>query len=197
MHKQSRVHFTVAAALIVAAAAGPRAASRSIDRQSSTLTVHVGKAGLFSAFADDHVVAAAIASGTMSDEDPLAIKLAVTTADLRIVDPNLDPGTRAEVLARMLGSDVLDAARFPEITFESTTIHAQGADRFSVTGRLTIHGTSREVTTSATRVDRRYQGEFRIKQTDFGIAPIRIAGGTVRVKDELRIRFDIVPEPAR
>jgi hypothetical protein len=31
-----------------------------------------------------------------------------------------------------------------------------------------------------------------LKQTDFGITPISIGGGTVKVKNELRIDFDIV-----
>ena len=40
-----------------------------------------------------------------------------------------------------------------------------------------------------------------LKQTDYGITPISVAGGAVKVKDELNIDFDIVtkstatPEP--
>jgi hypothetical protein len=29
----------------------------------------------------------------------------------------------------------------------------------------------------------------------FGISPIRIVGGTVKVKDEVKIEFDILPVP--
>jgi hypothetical protein len=35
-----------------------------------------------------------------------------------------------------------------------------------------------------------------LRQTDYGIAPISVAGGTVKVKDELKIDFDIVTRPA-
>jgi hypothetical protein len=38
-----------------------------------------------------------------------------------------------------------------------------------------------------------YRGEAHIRQRDFGIQPIRIAGGTISVKDDLRIAFDIAP----
>jgi hypothetical protein len=31
-----------------------------------------------------------------------------------------------------------------------------------------------------------------LKQSAFGIEPIRIAGGTVKVKDEVKVEFDIV-----
>jgi hypothetical protein len=40
-------------------------------------------------------------------------------------------------------------------------------------------------------VDGRYRGEAKIQQRDFGIEPIRVAGGTIQVKDELKIEFDI------
>ena len=36
-----------------------------------------------------------------------------------------------------------------------------------------------------------YVGSARIKQTEFGIKPVKVAGGTVKVKDELHIDFDI------
>jgi hypothetical protein len=38
-----------------------------------------------------------------------------------------------------------------------------------------------------------YRGSVRIKQRDYGITPISIAGGTVKVKDELSIELEIVP----
>jgi hypothetical protein len=33
-----------------------------------------------------------------------------------------------------------------------------------------------------------------LKQSDFGIRPISIVGGTVKVKDELKVEFDVVPQ---
>ena len=41
----------------------------------------------------------------------------------------------------------------------------------------------------------RYIGSTHLKQTDFGITPVRIAGGTVKVKDEVEMSFEIVPTP--
>src|SRR4029453_18652565 len=41
-----------------------------------------------------------------------------------------------------------------------------------------------------------YVGTAQLKQSDFGIKPIRIAGGTVRVKDELRLEFNIQLAPS-
>ena len=40
-----------------------------------------------------------------------------------------------------------------------------------------------------TRENDAYVGAVRIKQTEFGIQPIKIAGGVVKLKGELEIHF--------
>ena len=42
-----------------------------------------------------------------------------------------------------------------------------------------------------TRENDAYVGAVRIKQTEFGIQPIKIGGGVVKVKDELEIHFQV------
>jgi hypothetical protein len=44
---------------------------------------------------------------------------------------------------------------------------------------------------NVTREGEAYIGTVSIKQTEFGIQPIKIAGGVVRVKDELKINFKV------
>jgi polyisoprenoid-binding protein YceI len=166
--------------------------TRPIDAERSTLTVFVYKSGFFSAFADDHVIRAPIASGSVSAEAPLRVAISVRSANLKVLDPGLSTGKRAEVQARMLGPEVLDSAKYPDIVFTSTEIKSTGADRWAVTGRLTLHGVTREITFSVTQKDGRYRGTTVLKQRDFGIEPISIVGGTVKVKDELKVEFDIV-----
>ncbi|MGB2715715.1 MAG: YceI family protein [Vicinamibacterales bacterium] len=186
------VRGLMAAALSVApAGAGPQNGVRPIDVQHSKLTVFVYKGGVLSAFGDDHVISAPISSGTISLATVPAISLVVSAADLVVLDPGLDAEKRAEVRSRMLGPEVLDTMRFPTIKFESTRIESTGSNRWTVAGQLTIRGTTRPITFSAARVSNRYRGEARVRQRDFGIEPIRIAAGTVRVKDELKIEFEI------
>jgi len=181
----------VLAAALAASASPLLAETRPINVNDSTLTVFVYKSGLFSAFADNHIVKAPIASGSISDAAPLSVELTVHSADLRVLDPDLSADKRADVQARMLSADVLDVAKYPEIVFASTAIESSGADRWNVTGRLTIHSRTRSITFPVARMNGRYRGEVTIKQRDFGIEPIRIAGGAVKVKDELKIQFDI------
>ena len=185
-----RRHLVAAAVFGVWALSPVPAAAGPIDVRHSKLTVFVYKAGLFSAFADNHVINAPIASGTIATASR-AIELVVNAADLVPLDPDLDQAKRAEVRTRMLGVEVLDTARFPTIKFVSSAIEPTGSDRWNVSGSLTIRGVTRTVTFPVVRSDGRYRGETRIRQTDFGIKPIRIAGGTVSVRDELKIEFEI------
>ena len=61
-----------------------------------------------------------------------------------------------------------------------------------MTGDLSLHGAARPLTFAVVRGDGRLRGTVSIRQRDSGIQPISIAGGTVKVKGELRIEFAIV-----
>jgi len=183
--------FTLALSVSVLSAQA-FADNRPIDAEHSTVTVLVFKSGLFSALADDHVIKAPIASGSISEDQPLAVSMTIHAADLRVLDPGLSEKRRAEVQTRMLGPEVLDVAQFAEIRFASTRVDPSGPERWQVTGRLTIRDHERTMTFPVTRSNGKYVGEAVIKQRDFGIEPIKVAGGTVKVKDELRVQFEIV-----
>jgi polyisoprenoid-binding protein YceI len=186
--------IAIAALAAVAATAGVRAENHPIDVGRSTLTVFAYKSGLFSAFADDHVIQAPIAGGSISTEAPLAVEIGVRSASLKVLDPNMSADKRDEVQTRMLSAEVLDSAKYPDITFSSTAVEPAGPDRWTVTGRLSIHGETREMRFPVARQGERYRGTVVVKQRDFGIQPISIVGGTVKVKDELKIEFDIVAQ---
>jgi YceI-like protein len=185
--------FVMAAvALVAIGSVSLRSEARPIDVEQSKVTVLVYKSGLFSALADDHIITAPIARGSISEDPPLSVEVLIRAAELRVLDPKLSPDRRTDVQARMIGPEVLDVARFPEITFASTSIEPAGGDRWTVTGRLTIRGESKTISFPVRRENNRYRGEVAIKQRDFGIEPIRIAAGAVKVKDELKIQFEIV-----
>src|SRR5262249_37331704 len=117
----------------------------------------------------------------------------VHSKDLEVIDPDLAADKRREVQTRMLGPEVLDVDAYPQITFASTAVQPNGADRWTVEGDLAIHGKTKRVSFDAARSSGTYRGSVRIRQRDFGITPISIGGGTVKVKDELLIEFVIVP----
>lgn len=188
----ARTPLLLAALFSLASTVSVRSESRSIDPARSTLDVFVYKSGLFSALADNHVIRALIDEGRINDTGDLAMELTVKSAGLTVMDPGLSADKRAEVATRMHGPDVLDSATYPTIHFVSERITPGGPSQWRVAGALTLHGVSRPVGGLVTLKDGHYRGSMSIRQRDFGIQPISIAGGAVKVKDELRIAFDIV-----
>ncbi len=170
--------------------------SRPVDVRSSRVTVYAYRAGIFGGFGDNHEIAAPITEGSL-DESARRITLRFDARQMRVLDPKLSPDKRAEVQQRMLGPEVLDVAHFPEIVFESTSVQQQAGGPLLVNGTLRLHGQTHPVVGTATQTAGGYRGTFKLKQRDFGIQPVSIAGGTVKVKDELSIEFEIHPAASR
>jgi polyisoprenoid-binding protein YceI len=190
MHKFLLVFFLPILGLGVASAADS-AAQRIIDTDKSVLTVHVFKSGLFSGFAHDHEISAPIQEGSFESADP-SVQLAVDARKLRVVDKDVSEKDRAEIQQTMLGPKVLDSEKFPEIRFRSTSVERLAAGKWLVHGDLTVHGQTAPVNVDVIEENGRYRGTAELKQKDFGITPISLGGGTVKVKNELRVEFDIV-----
>ena len=172
------------------------AAGRPIDTEQSTITVHVFTGGLFAGFGDNHEIRGAVKRGTINDSNPADVHIVVDAASFRVLDPGASPKNRAAVQMRMLGPDVLDVSRFPEILFDSESAEPGEAGGWTVRGHLTLHGQTRPLTTTVSGAHGHYRGTLALKQSDFGIAPIKVAGGAVKVKDQLTIDFDIVTQSA-
>jgi polyisoprenoid-binding protein YceI len=179
---------------VVSARAG--AAARPIDTELSTITVHVFSGGLLAGLGDNHEIHGAVKRGTINDSNPAEVHIVVDAASFRVLDPGASAKNRAAVQMRMLGPDVLDVNRFPEILFDSESAERSEAGAWTVRGQLTLHGQARPLTTTVSGAQGHYKGSLALKQSDFGIAPIRVAGGAVKVKDQLTIDFDIVAPPA-
>jgi len=168
-----------------------------IDLAASKITVHVEKQGLFAAFAHNHVISAPLASGHLNVEKR-TIELTFRAQDMKVLDPDASDSERSTIESTMKSAQVLDPAGFPEITFASTSVESPAAEavgtrtRYLVRGNLTLHGVTRPVDMSVSFSEGRYTGKVTLKQTDFGITPVKIAGGTVRVKDVIEIDFEIV-----
>jgi len=137
------------------------------------------------------VIQVPLAEGSIDDTATPHVQIVVDAPRMRVLDPGLSAKDRQEVQARMLGPEVLDAYRFRHISFHSLAIERLGAGGWLVRGELELHGQFRPVTVKVVLEDSRYKGSTTVRQTDFGITPIRLPGGTVKVKDEITIDFDI------
>lgn len=171
------------------------AQSSPIDAALSKITIHVDKTGLFSFAGDKHEISAPLVSGTV-DEKAGTVEFTIDARKLQVLDPQLDTTKRAEVQKTMHSPTVLDSAKYPEIKFRSTAAAPAGANAWNVIGDLSLHGQTHPVTVQVKKEKRNgkagYVGSTKLKQTDFGITPVAVAGGTVKVKDELKLDFDVV-----
>jgi polyisoprenoid-binding protein YceI len=163
---------------------------RPIDTAKSEMKIHVYKAGLLSALGHDHEIAAPIAGGTV-DVTGKTVELRVESASLKVQDPKASEKDRGEVQAAMVGPEVLDVRNYKEILFRSTGVAAAGSGSWKVSGELSLHGRTKTVTVDVHDQGGHYAGTARLNITDFGIQPIKAAGGTIKVKDEIQISFDI------
>jgi polyisoprenoid-binding protein YceI len=165
--------------------------ARAIDVERSTMTIHVYRTGVFSFAGDDHEIHAPIAAGNI-DVGTRRVEFTVNANKLKVLDPKLSADKRSQVQSKMLSAEVLDPERYPDIRFRSTSVQQKGQDALAVTGNLTLHGETRQVTVNVTGKEPHYLGKAMLKQTDFGMKPVTVAGGTVKVKDEVEIEFDIL-----
>ncbi|WP_263368615.1 YceI family protein [Edaphobacter bradus] len=171
------------------------AAEVPIDSSRSKITVHVSKSGLFSSLGHNHEIAAPIESGSI-DADARIASFHIKTEKMMVLDPGSSESERAKIRAVMLSEQVLDSHRYPEITFSSTNIEPRQNDSL-VEGTLKLHGAQRTVRFPVTYSNGHYTGSTHIKQTDFGITPIKVFGGSVSVHDALDVTFDIYPTDNR
>jgi polyisoprenoid-binding protein YceI len=99
-------------------------------------------------------------------------------------------------------NDFLDAPTFPDITFVSTAVEVVDADRFDVTGELTIKETTRSLTIpfefqgSATdpygNLRLGFEGYVEISRKDYGVNwNVALESGGLLVSDKVRLEFDV------
>ena len=175
-----------------------------IDPSRSRFTVQGSAEGLFSMFGHDPVIAicgfggdARWVPGTLEGGSVLML----VRADSLAVVNKVSEKDRLEMERAML-DEVLETTRYPEVVFMSTNISstrtAEGQYSARITGSLSLHGVTRAHSVDALVTvnggSLRAQGEFPLRQTDYNIRPVSVAGGTLKMKDELHLSFDIVAE---
>lgn len=174
-----------------------------IDPAASTFTVQAFSVGLLSAFGHDPRIAIRDFRGDIrfSQNDgrieDAQLELQIRAASLENVD-DISEKDRHD-LERTMHGEVLESDRFQEIIYKASnvSINATGNRFWTVlNGELTLRGLTRPQPVSVRVVMNgdtlRAVGEFNIKQSSFGIAPVKVAGGAIRLKDELKCTFDIV-----
>jgi polyisoprenoid-binding protein YceI len=189
------------AALVLAAATPGRFV---VDPAASSLHIRTGRAGLLKFAGHDHdILGVGLKGEILADlRDPAASRVALTVDATRLAvqADGEPPADVPQIQQRMLGPEVLDAARFPEIVFRSTSARgrpdSRGAFEMEIEGSLSLHGVTRRIALhlkAAIEGDLlNASGETRLRQTDYGITPVSAVAGAVKVKDEVLVQYSIV-----
>jgi polyisoprenoid-binding protein YceI len=197
----------LASALLVLAAATALAAeprAYQVAGDESTFTVTVGKSGLFKFAGHEHEVVAGTFTGEIvADPDDVgrsSVVLDFDAAALKVTGKDEAPEDVPKVQETMAGPKVLDAARFPRITFRSRAVTGRASTGgasylLEVQGDLAFRDVTRPLVLEV-KVDLGADtlvaaGTTVLRHTDLGLTPISIAG-VVKVKNELGVRFRIV-----
>lgn len=128
--------------------------------------------------------------------DPGQPTLAKAALDIQLA--SIDTGS-TEGDEEVAGKLWFNTVQFPMARFVSTSVKPLGNNRFQVSGKMSIKGKTRDVTTPATfrqqGVNGVFEGSFVLKRADFGIGEGMWADyGTVA--NEVQIKFRLVATSA-
>jgi polyisoprenoid-binding protein YceI len=173
-----------------------------IDAAQSRFTVRAFAGGFLSAFAHDHNISIREFEGdtdfTYGTVEPASLRMTIKASSLAITDKVSDKDRQK--IESTMRDEVLEVSKYPDITFTSSSVSAtktgEGRYQARIAGEITLHGVTRPLTINAElefgEKGLRAKGAFALKQSVFGIKPVSVAGGTIKVKDELKFTFEIV-----
>ena len=175
------------------------------DPQQSRFTVQAFVAGLL-AFAGHSPTFAVREFGGSIERDAGAVrKLAVSlSASIRSLDllDRINDADRREIEQRLL-HEVLETDAAPTTIFESEYVEAEslggGRYRLDIAGWLSLHGVRQpyriDAELSETGDRLRLRGRDVLAMSDFRIKPVTALGGTITLKNEVALAFDLVAVP--
>jgi polyisoprenoid-binding protein YceI len=168
----------------------------------SRFTVQAFAAGLLSFAAHSPTFAVRDFHGTIDLDEGgrkvTALALTVKADSLDLLD-RVSASDRAEIETRMR-RDVLETANYPEIAFRATDLandaFAPGRSRLRVGGRLSLHGAAPHCSLVAELQLHddalRIVGISPLRLSEYRIKPVTALGGTIRLKDDLKLTFDLI-----
>ncbi|HKQ76508.1 MAG TPA: YceI family protein [Blastocatellia bacterium] len=178
-----------------------------VDSSRSRFIVQAFAKGLLSAFGHNPRLAVRDFEGK-AEFDPAApnaasLRMAARVDSLALID-DVSEKDRREI-ERVTREELLEAARYPEIVFQSAIVTArqaaEGRYQVRIVGDLSLHGVTLELVIDVMATfdgdDLRAQGGFPLRLTDFNIRPISVAGGLLKLKDEVQLSFDILARAPR
>ena len=121
-----------------------------------------------------------------------SVQVTIQTVSIRTHNETRDNDLRS--------SNFLEADRFPTMTFKSTSVVPAGTDRYTLTGDLTIKGTTRPVALQVVKYGEfndsmlghriAYSASGQINRKEFGLSFNVMLDGRFVVSDEIQIMIE-------
>ena len=173
-----------------------------IDADASRFTVQAFATGLLSSFGHNPTIGMRNFEGEIECEpetfEKARVRVTVRTSAMDVLDEMKSDDRKK--LEQEMYERILEVKLFPAATFESREISIQKLSNelllAKVNGELSFHGNKRaesfdaRVTSMGAML--RVSGDFQLRQSDYGIKAFSFAGGALRLKDELKFRFELV-----
>jgi polyisoprenoid-binding protein YceI len=155
-----------------------------------TLSVRTGRTGTVAKAGHDLLIHVTKWTGTLATGDEPSVTLDADATSLKVREgtggmKGLDDGDLANI-EQTIDDDVL---KRQDIAFRSTRAE-ETADGLSVTGDLTVRGTTRPIAFDLALADGRVRGTAVVKQTEWGMKPYTALFGALKVADEVRVEID-------
>jgi len=179
--------------------------------KDSEVRIFAFRAGEAAKLGHNHVLSAPRFKGYFylpgADANSARFDLEFRLDELEIDDPAIrstfGPAFASQVTAaavagtreHMLGSDNLEADRYPFVRIHSLSISGE-APKFAARIAVELHGVRRQLDIPLTvdGLPKRLSvsGSFVLRQSDFGAKPYSVLGGLLSVRDEVIIEFHLV-----
>lgn len=189
--------FFAAPKLLPAQGAG----SYRVNTKESRIEIQLFSGGLLGGLGDNHLITLNRFSGTadFSPTDGWTAGLLGESASLEVIDPWGNAADRKEVQDTMLGPAQLDVKNFPSIKLRSLSFNPTDHDTaWRLVADVELHGVTRkqQFSLDCHQIGDKLQirGKEMFKLTDFNIQPFSAVFGTVKIKNDFEVTYDIVLE---
>ena len=174
----------------------------SVDAKASLFTVQAFAAGMIAVVAHSPKFAIRDFDGEMEFErgsmQRASVRVTIRVGSLEIMD-EVSKSERREI-DRVMFDEVLEKAMYPVVEYNSSRVTAtktvENVFRLNVDGDVTLHGITRGVSLESQVVtgeeSLRAQGSFSLMQSEFGLKIASIAGGSLKLRDELKFSYFIL-----
>lgn len=181
-----------------------------VATDASELRILVWRAGPLAGLGHNHVVVTRALSGSVSLAGALehsAVRLEFPVASLTVDEPGvrraegrsfegtIPPEDSRATRENMLGPELLDADAYPTIHIESTAVEGS-LPNVTIAAEVTVRGRRYpvDVPVSINTFDGGLVavGRLRVTHSALGLEPFTVALGSLRVAEELQVRFRIV-----